>query len=173
MLARVNTPKTAEFSVTLTVPPRPASIDAARQTWQKVTAERERAQQRHREAVRQQGEQVAGQPTVITAAQVDELGASIAGFIVAEQQAKQKFDAEVAAYQQVSSEALRQPLADYQAEITTKIADLEALLRQGVELHSAARANGVKLASGVPGLCAHLITHIVGHARRILGKANA
>jgi hypothetical protein len=155
------------------VPPRPASIEAAKGAWQKATSDRERAQHRHREAVRQQREQVAGQPTVITGAEVDELGAAIGGLIEAEQQAKQKFDEEMAAYQTSCSDTLGQPLADYQAAIISKITEIEALLRQGVDLHSAARANGVDLPNKVPGLCIHLITHVVEQARRILGRAAA
>jgi chromosome segregation ATPase len=173
MLARVTTPKPADFAASLIVPLRPASIEAAKSAWQKAKADRERAQEQHREAVRQQREQVAGQPTVITAAQVDELGAAIAGFVEAERTAKQKFEAEITSYQETCSEALRKPLTDYHAELATKIGDLESLLRQGADLQSAARANGVKLPSKVPGLCGYLITHVVEQARRILGSADA
>jgi hypothetical protein len=173
MLARVTAPKTTDFSAMLTVPSRPESIESARKVWQTATADREQAQQRHREAVRRQREQVAGQPTVITAAQVDELGAAIAGFVEAERTAKQKFEAEVTSYQDTCREALGKPLADYQAAIAAKIGEIEALLRNGVDLYSAARATGVELPSKVPGLCGHLITHVVEPARRILGMANA
>ncbi|HEV2901527.1 MAG TPA: hypothetical protein VGX71_27545 [Pseudaminobacter sp.] len=160
-------------TATLSVPARPASIEAARKAWQTATADREQAQQRHRDASRQLGEQVAGMPVMITTAQVDELGAAIAGLVEAEQQAKQKFDAEVTSYQETCSDALRQPLGDYHAELATKLDELETLLRRGVDLQSAARANGVKLPSKVPGLCGHLITHVVEQARRILGSADA
>src|SRR5687768_1504019 len=115
MLARVSTPKPVDFATSLRVPPRPASIQAAKDAWQTAKADREQAQQRHREAARRQADQVAGQPTVITSAQVDELGAAIAGFVDAEQAAKQKFEDEVTSYQGACSEALGKPLAEYHA----------------------------------------------------------
>lgn len=140
MLSRTKAPTSPDFSKSLVIPERPASIAQAEEALQKAVAAREEGQARHIEAGRRLANQPLGQPPTISQRDVDEIGATLQPLFDAEKEARAVRDEEVRLFEMSIGPSLAEPLAAYRQAVGEALDNLEALLRQGAGFAAKARA---------------------------------
>ncbi|OBQ94162.1 hypothetical protein [Mesorhizobium sp. AA23] len=139
MLSRTKAPTSPDFSKSLVIPERSASIAKAEEALQKAVAAREEGQARHIEAGRRLANQPLGQPPTISQRDVDEIGATLQPLFDAEKEARAVRDEEVRLFEMSIGPSLAEPLAAYRQAVGEALDTLEGLLRQGAAFAAKAR----------------------------------
>lgn len=156
--------KFAEITITRETP----LLTEARARLIEARSQLEEAQTKHREALSLYRARSAGEPSALTAANVDELALQIGPAIDAVEQAEAAFRLALADHHAQVARSLKKPLAELQRELAETSTRLSSLIAEGARIEREATRAGIVLGSSAPAACLRLEAAVLPMMHKLL-----